>query len=76
MKLDHAIRWTITPDNPLYRNGEIEDTDLIRDHSGEVRYFDEDGAIVEAMRLQEGTIRYSYTVEHRPAVISNENKED
>ena len=67
MKQDYAVRWTITPDNPLYQNGEIEDTDLIRDHSGEVRYFDEDGAIAEAARLQEGTIRYSYTVEHRPA---------
>lgn len=67
MTQDYAIRWTVTPANPLYQDDDLDSTDLIRDHSGEVRYFDEDGALAEAVRLQEGTIRYSYTVEHRPA---------
>lgn len=76
MKLDHAIRWKLTPLSVLYGTSFAIQEDLVRDDSGEVLYYDEDTAVAEAMRLQDRSDRISYTVEHRPAVISNENKED
>ena len=69
MKLDYAIRWTRTPQSLVYGWPGYEQTDFIRDDSGEVLYYDEDTAIAEAMREQDKNDRFSYTVEHRPQVI-------
>ncbi len=66
MKLDHVVRWTLTPDSPNYMEPDCPQTDLCRDASGEVQYWDEETAIAEAMHRQDKTIRVSYTVEHRP----------